>query len=181
MNKKDKEQIVAEIKEKLDKASSIYLTDFSGLTVEQTNEFRTDLFHAKVDYRVIKNTLIKKALDAAGTDNKFSSNASNIVEKLKGPTGVIFAYDDPVSPAKIIKKFFDKIDKPKLKVALVERIAYNNTKLNELASLPTKPEIISSIIGSLHAPISGIVHAINAIIRDLASIIEEVAKKKQNN
>jgi large subunit ribosomal protein L10 len=179
MNKKEKEQEVAEIREKLDKASSIYLTDFSGLTVEQTNEFRTELFNAKIDYKVFKNTLIKKALDTINSDNKFTGQASKLVDKLKGPTGVIFAYDDPVSPAKIIKKFYDKIEKPKLKVALIENIAYSNSKLNELAALLTKPEIISSIIGSIHAPISGIVNTINAVIRDLASIIEEVSKKKQ--
>jgi large subunit ribosomal protein L10 len=180
MNKQEKAQVVSEIKEKFDKASSIYLTDFTGLTVEQTNEFRTDLFNAKVDYRVIKNTLIKKALDAAGKDSKFSDQSAKIIESLKGPTGVIFAYEDPVSPAKVIKKFFEKIQKPKLKVALIENVVYDNSKLNQLAALPTKPEIISSIIGSLHAPISGIVNSINAVIRDLASIVEEVAKKKQN-
>ncbi len=179
MNKQEKAQIVTEIKEKLDKASSIYLTDFTGLTVEQTNEFRTELFNAKVDYRVFKNTLIKKALDSSGTDNKFSTQAAKIVENLKGPTGVIFTYEDPVSPAKIIKKYFEKIEKPKLKVALIENVVYESSKLNQLAALLTKPEIISSIIGSLHAPISGIVHSINAVIRDLASIVEEVAKKKQ--
>jgi large subunit ribosomal protein L10 len=75
----------------------------------------------------------------------------------------------------------DKGAKPKLKVALIENVTYDKSKLNELASLPTKPEIISSIIGSLHAPISGIVNSINAVIRDLASIIEEVAKTKQAN
>lgn len=179
MNKKEKEQIVSEIKEKFDHASSVYLTDFSGLTVEQTNEFRNELFNAKVDYRVIKNTLIKKALEAAGTDNKLAGQLSTIVKNLKGPTGVIFAYEDPVSPAKVIKKFYEKLEKPKLKVAVIESVSYDNSKLNALASLPTKPEIISSIIGSLHAPISGIVNSINAVIRDLASIIEEVSKKKQ--
>jgi len=181
MNKKEKEQIVSELKEKLDKASSIYLTDFTGLTVEQTNDFRTQLYNANVDYRVFKNTLIKKALDSAGADSKFAGQASKIVDQLKGPTGVIFAYEDPITPAKIIKKFFDKNEKPKLKVALIENVAYEKTKLNELASLQTKPEIISSIIGSLSAPISGIINSINAVIRDLASIIEEVAKKKQNS
>jgi large subunit ribosomal protein L10 len=179
MNKKEKEQIVSELKEKLDKASSIYLTDFTGLTVEQTNDFRNQLFNAKVDYRVFKNTLIKKALESAGSDSKFAGQASKIIEQLEGPTGVIFAYEDPITPAKIIKKFFEKNEKPKLKIALIENVAYEKSRLNELAALQTKPELISSIIGSLHAPISGIVHSINAIIRDLASIIEEVAKKKQ--
>lgn len=175
MNKQDKEQEVLEIKEKLDKASSIYLADFTGLTVAETNELRDEFFNAKVDYKVLKNTLVKKALSQG--ENKFSAQAAELEAFLKGPTGVVFTYDDPVAPAKIIKKFFDKGEKPKLKVALVESQVYDSKKLNELASLPSKPEIISSIIGSLHAPISGIVGSINAVIRDLASIVEEVAKK----
>ncbi len=176
MNKQDKEQEVLEIKEKLDKAASIYLTDFSGLTVEQTNELRDEFFNINVEYKVLKNTLIKKALDQS--DNKFKAQSEKIIEYLKGPTSVVFAYDDPVSPAKIIKKFFDKNEKPKLKLALVESEVYDSKKLNELASIPSKPEIMASIVGSLHAPISGIVHSLNAVLRDLASIIEEVAKKQ---
>ena len=176
MNKQDKEQAVLEIKEKLDKATSIYLTDFTGLTVAETNELRDEFFNAKVDYKVLKNTLIIKALQQSS--NSFSEKTDILVEHLKGPTGVIFAYDDPVSPAKIIKKFYDKSEKPKLKIALVEKETYEGKRLNDLASLPTKPEIISSIIGSLQSPISGIVGALNAVIRDLASIIEEVAKKQ---
>lgn len=179
MNKQDKEQSVLEIKEKLDRASSIYLTDFSGLTVAQTNELRDELFNAQVEYKVLKNTLIRKALEQS--ENRFNTQTEKISEFLKGPTGIIFAFDDPVSPAKIIKKFFDKGEKPKLKLALVENIAYEARQLNELASLQSKPELISSIVGSLHAPISGIVGSINAVIRDLASIVEEVAKKQQAN
>lgn len=180
MNKKQKEQTVLDIKEKLDKASSLYFTDFAGLTVEQTNELRDEFYKAKVDYHVIKNTLIKKALEQS-SNKKFTGEFEKLVASLKGPTGVVFAYDDPVSPAKIIKKFYEKLEKPKLKLALVESIAYDKSKLNELASLPTKPEIISSIIGCLHAPISGIVNTINAVIRDLASVIEEASKKKENS
>jgi hypothetical protein len=106
--------------------------------------------------------------------------AEELAEFLKGPTGIVFTYEDPVAPAKIIKKFYDKSEKPKLKVALVEDKVYDRKKLNELASLLSKPEIISAIVGSLNAPISGIVGSINAVIRDLASTIEEVAKKQAN-
>lgn len=178
MNKQDKEQSVLQIKEKLDKASSIYLTDFTGLTVAETNELRDEFYNAKVEYNVFKNTLIKKALEQG--KNVFSEQSDKLVEHLKGPTGIVFAYDDPVSPAKIIKKFFDKGEKPKLKVAIIEKESYDGKRLNELASLPSKPEIISSIIGSLQSPISGIVGSINAVLRDLASVIEEAAKKQAN-
>ncbi len=178
MTKQDKEQEVLELQEKLGKASSIYFTDFTGLTVEETNEFRTDLYNAKVEYKVIKNTLIKKALD--GGSSEFSKQAETLTNHLKGPTGVIFAFDDPVTPAKIIKKFHDKGQKPKLKIAIVENISYESNQLNVLASFQTKPEIIASIVGSLHAPISGIVNSINAVLRDLASVIEEAARKNSN-
>ena len=178
MNKQDKEQSVLEIKEKLDKASSIYITDFSGLTVAATYELRDELFYAEVEYKVFKNTLIKKALQQS--EGKFNAQSEKLNEHLKGPTGIIFAFDDPVSPAKIIKKFYDKAEKPKLKLALVENVAYESKQLNQLAALLSKPEIVSAIIGSLNAPISGIVGSINAVIRDLASVVEEVAKKNAN-
>ena len=178
MNKQDKEQSVLEIKEKLEKASSIYLTDFSGLTVAETNALRDELFNANVEYKVFKNTLVKKAIGQS--DGKFNAQSEKITEFLKGPTGIIFAFDDPVSPAKIIKKFYEKGEKPKLKLALVENVAYESKQLNQLAALQSKPEIVSAIIGSLQAPISGIVGAINAVFRDLASVVEEVAKTKAN-
>src|SRR5438552_5065861 len=112
IDKKQKEQEVLEIKDKLNKASSIYLTDFTRLTVEETNQFRDELFSAKVDYKVVKNTLLEKALTSGG-DTKFTGKVTELLEQIKGPTGVIFAYDDPVSPAKIIKNFYDKGEKRK--------------------------------------------------------------------
>jgi large subunit ribosomal protein L10 len=77
-----------------------------------------------------------------------------------------------------LKKYFTKLEKPKFKVAVVDNQFYGNDKLNELASLLSKEEVISRIMSSLDSPISGIVGSINAVVRDLSSIIEEVAKKK---
>lgn len=179
MEKNEKQIIVKELKEKLNSSSNVYFTDFTGLTVAETNDFRDELYNAKVDYKVVKNTLLEKALEDENVIN-YHKHAEQISQNLKGPTGIIFAYDDPVTPAKVIKKFFDKSQKPKLKMAIIDNIIYDNKSLNQLASLLTKPEIISSIIGSLNSPISGIVNAINSIIRDLAFVIEEVAKKKAN-
>lgn len=180
MDKKEKETVVSFLKEKIENSSAVYLTDFSGLTVEQTNDLRTEFYNARLDYKVAKNTFIKRALTDSPT-HKFQNSLDKLIENLKGPTGVIFAYDDPVSPAKIIKKFFEKNEKPKLKIAVIENVIYDSLKLNELASLPSKNEIISSIIGSLHSPISGIVNSLNAVLRDLSCVIEEVAKKKNIN
>ncbi|MCY7363429.1 MAG: 50S ribosomal protein L10 [Ignavibacteria bacterium] len=97
---------------------------------------------------------------------------------MNGPTAIVFASANPTAPAKIIKKFFDKIQKPSLKIAILENELYDSKSLGTLASLPTKEEVISSILGSLDAPASGIVGTLNATMRDLFSVIEEVGKKQ---
>lgn len=174
MNKEQKAEGVSEIKELILDSQAVYLTDFSGLTVEEVNELRKEFYKSGLKYKVVKNTLTVRALRET---DKYSKHLEQLTETLNGPTGIVFAYDNPVSPAKIIKKYFDKIERPKLKVAIVENELYDSKKLNELAALPTKEEIISGILRSLDSPASGIVGSINAVMRDLFSVIEEVAKK----
>jgi large subunit ribosomal protein L10 len=175
MNKEKKAELTGEIKELLDGSNAIYFTDFTGLTVAQVNNLRDEFHKANLVYKVVKNTLTTRALSET---DKYSDHRDKLNEYLKGPTGIIFVKEDPVTPAKIIKKNFDKVEKPKLKVAIVENELYDSKALNTLASLLTKEELISGILGSLDAPASGIVGSINAVMRDLYSVIEEVARKK---
>jgi large subunit ribosomal protein L10 len=176
MNKDQKIAITSEIKELMDASGALYLTDFKGMTVAEANELRDEFYKANIKYRVVKNTLALRAIQDSG---KYSEHSEKFTNFLKGETGLIFAGDDPVAPAKIIKKFFEKGEKPKLKVALVENEMYEAKQLNELASLLSKNELIAGILGSLDSPVSGLVGTLNAVIRDLASVIEEVGKKKQ--
>ncbi|MEO6695765.1 MAG: 50S ribosomal protein L10 [Ignavibacteria bacterium] len=175
MNKEQKAEGVKEIKELIQTSEAMYLTDFSGLTVEEVNELRKEFYKSGLKYKVVKNTLTVRALRET---EKYSKHVEQLAEILNGPTGIVFAYDNPVSPAKIIKKYFDKIERPKLKIAVVEDEVYESKMLNTLAALPTKEEVISSILGSLDSPASGIVGSINAAMRDLFSVIEEVARKR---
>jgi large subunit ribosomal protein L10 len=175
MNKDQKAELTGEIKGLLDDSNAIYFTDFTGLTVAEVNELRDELHKAKVVYKVVKNTLTSRALSQT---DKYSDHRDKLNEYLKGPTGIIFATEDPVAPAKIIKKKFDKTEKPKLKVAIVENELYDSKALNTLASLQSKEELIAGILGCLDSPASGIVGSINAVMRDLYSVIEEVARKK---
>ncbi len=175
MDKAKKNEIIDEIKELMDSSSALYLTDFTGMTVEEVNDLRSEFYKSKIKYKVVKNTLALRALK--GSD-KFASFEKDLKGFLVGPTGIIFADEDPVAPAKILKKSITKIEKPKYKVAIVDNQFYGSDKLNELASLLSKEELIAGILSSLNSPISGIVGAINAVIRDLSSVIEEVAKKK---
>jgi large subunit ribosomal protein L10 len=175
MNKEQKAESVSEIKELIESSEAMYFMDFAGLTVEEVNELRKEFFKSELKYKVVKNTLTARALKES---EKYSSHVEKLSEILHGPTGIVFAYKNPVAPAKILKKYADKIDRPKLKIAIVENEIYDSKQLNTLASLPTKEEIISGILGSLNSPASGIVGSINAAMRDLFSVIEEVAKKK---
>lgn len=175
MNKAQKAESVSEIKELIESSEALYFMDFAGLTVEEVNELRKEFYKSELKYKVVKNTLTARALKES---DKYSAHVEKLSEILHGPTGIVFAYKNPVAPAKILKKYADKIDRPKLKIAIVENEIYGSKQLNTLASLPTKEEIISGILGSLDSPASGIVGSINAAMRDLFSVIEEVAKKK---
>lgn len=170
-NKNGKSEIVAQVKEMLENSTAVYLADYSGITVDEVNNIRNDFRKEGVKYKVYKNTLVKRALDEVGKYDK-------LADHLVGMTGYIFASDNPVVPAKIIKKYFDDKHKFSLKACYIEDQYFDGSRLNELASLPSKKEIIASILGSIESPISGIVGAINAVMRDLVSVVDQISKKE---
>lgn len=177
MDKTKKTQVTQEIKDMLNDSKALYFADFTGLTVAEANELRDEFYKSNLKYRVVKNTLLKRALSDS---ENYSESVEEFSQYLVGPTGVVFATDDPVSPAKILKKYFDKSEKPKLKIAFVDNQIFESDKLNMLASMLTREELIAGICGSLNSPVSGIVGSINAVMRDLFSVIEEVARKNSN-
>jgi large subunit ribosomal protein L10 len=171
MKRSEKDQIIAEVAELASKAKGLYFADFTGITVEQVNELRREFRKSNVDYRVVKNTLARKALErVTGYDAVF--------DRLVKPTAIAFGYDDPIAPAKVIKKFREKNEKLTVKVCVIENRVYDGAQLDELAKLPTRLELIAGIMGTIEAPIAGVVGAINAVIRDLVSVIDAIEKKK---
>ncbi len=171
MNRSDKEAIVAEVAEKVSRASALYFADFSGLTVGEATELRREFRKAGIEYRVVKNTLVKKALERI-------TGYDSVYDRLTGPTGIAFSYGDAIAPAKIIKKFSEKSGKLKLKVAVLEKQIFDGSQLEQLSKLPGRAELMAGVIGSIHAPISGIVGAIGAVMRDLVNVIDAIEKKK---
>ena len=171
MKRSEKEQIVADVAEVAGRASGLFFTDFSGLTVEQATELRREFRKSGVQYRVAKNTLVRKALQSlSGYDKVFDS--------LVGPTGVAFSFEDAVVPAKVIQKFSEKHGKLSLKVCVIEKQVYEGSRLGELAKLPTRKELMAGILGCVQSPLAGVPQVLNAVMRDLASVIDEVGKKK---
>ncbi|MFI5252850.1 MAG: 50S ribosomal protein L10 [Bacteroidota bacterium] len=171
MNRSEKEQIIAEVAEQFSRAKGMYFADFTGITVEEVNELRREFRKSKIDYRVVKNTLARKALEQV-------SGYDAVYDNLTGPTAVAIGYDDPVVPAKIIKKFRDRYQKLNLKVCVIEKQVFPGSQLDEISKLPGRSELIAGIIGSIQAPISGVVGSINAVMRDLVYVIDAIEKKK---
>ncbi len=174
MTKEQKKIVVQQLSEMFEGAVGFYSIDFTGLNVADTIALRREFKNAGVNYRVAKNTLIKRALgDKEGYGEE-------VIERLVGQTGVAIGYEDPAAPARILKKFIEdrKAETPKLNFAVIEGMVYNGDQLKQVAAMPSRQDIMASILGSLNAPVSGIVGSINAVMRDLASLIEEVAKKQ---
>lgn len=171
MEKSEKIEIVEEISELLKSSSAVYVADYSGIKVDQVNNLRNEFRKSGVKYRVIKNTLFKRAIDEVGIYKE-------LTDHLVGMNGFAFAYEDVVAPARIIKKFSDSTQKLSLRACYIENQYFDGSKLAEIANLPTKSEIIAGILGSLNAPISGVVGAINAVMRDLVSVIDEISKRE---
>ena len=173
MTREEKTQVVAELKEVISRASGMYFTDFEGMTVEQTTQLRRELRKAGLQFKVAKNTLIRRALDDSG------QLTDELRKALVRQTGVAFGFDDPVAPARILKDFVEKNqDKPSLKLAVLEGQVYPGKDLKKVAALPTKKDVMASIVGSLQAPMQGIVGALGALQRDIVYIMDAIEKKK---
>lgn len=168
-----KQAIAEELQQRLDAAEVLYLTDFTGLTVEAISDLRNRLREAGAEYRVVKNTLTIRALE--GLD------LPDLAEHLQGPTAMVFAGEDPVAPAKVVRDFAkDNDDRPTVKVGVVERRAVTPEEVSQLADLPPKDDLLAAIAGSLTAGVGGVVGVLNAVIRDIAVMVEAVAKREEH-
>ena len=155
MNKAEKTQVIDQLVEQLNANNKIYLADCSTLTVEKVNAFRRQCFEKKISVTVVKNTLLKKALERAN-----DSKLTELIPALKGETALIFT-DTSNAPAKVIKDFRKNGTKPALKAAYVEDMIFvGDNQLEALASLKSKNELIGDVIGLLQSPIRRVLGAL---------------------
>lgn len=170
MRIEQKKQITEEIAAIVGKADTIYLTDFTGLDVAAMGELRGRLRESGAQLRIVKNTLTMRALE--GLD------LPDLTEHLKGPTGLVLAGNDPAAPAKVMRDFARKHeDRPVIKVGIVDRREMAAAEIMQLADLPPREVLLGAIAGALTASVAGIVGSLNAVIRDIALLVEEVAKR----
>ncbi len=165
-----KKQVVEEIKAKIQDAKSVVLVKFSGLTVAEDTDFRREFRKNNVEYKVYKNTLVKRAFNDLGV--------TAFDDDLNGPTSVAFGSDE-TGASKVVMDAVKKYDqKVIVKSAFVEGNRVDEAGVKALASMPTKEELIAKMLGSLQSPITKFAGVLSAIPRGLVIALSEVAKKK---
>ena len=169
-NLEAKKLVVEEIKQKIQDAKSVVFVKFSGLSVAEDTEIRREFRKNNVEYKVLKNTLIRKAFNDLGI--------TDFDEDLNGPTSVAFGTDE-TGAAKVIIEAAKKYDKKvSVKSAYVEGGKVDENGVKALAAMPSKEELIAKMLGSLQAPITNFVGVLSAMPRSLVIALNAIAEKK---
>ncbi len=165
-----KKAMVEEIAQKLERAAAGVFVDYRGLTVEQDTKLRNELREAGVEYKVVKNSIIRFAAEKQGL--------GELDPFLNGPTSMALSYTDAVAPAKVLSKFAKENDVFEIKTGFVDGKVVGLDEISSLAELPSKEVLVAKALGGLNAPISGFVNVLNANLRGLAIVLNAIAEQK---
>jgi len=169
MNRTEKEQLVSELKEKLQGATALYYTDFTGLNVKRMTDLRRRLRKANVEYVVIKNTLALRAVNESGL----------VGERLRGPTGLVVTRD-PIAAAKVITAFAKENDqKPAVKGGMFEGKQIDKAQVAKLASMPSREQMLAELGAGLQSPMAAFVGALNGVLYMFAGALEGLRAQKE--
>jgi large subunit ribosomal protein L10 len=172
MTKEEKSQYIEDLAVKLSESGVFYLTDTSGLTVETINKLRERCFKGNIELRVVKNTLLKKAMERLE-----DKDYSELYGVLAGPTAIMFS-ETGNGPAKLIKDFRKKDIKPLVKGAFIEEACYTGDEnIDFLASIKSKDELIGELIGLLQSPAKNVVSGLKSGGGKLAGILKTLSER----
>ena len=169
----EKQQYVAELKESLKFACVGVIVSYKGITVAEDTKLRKDLREAGDTYRVVKNTLLSRALKDAGIEG--------LDQVLEGTTAIAYSNDNYVSGAKILSAFADKSKTFEIKAGFVDGGAVDAAAVKELAELPSKEVLVAKALGGLNAPITGFVTVLNGTMKGLVVALNAIAEKQAAN
>lgn len=153
--KKEKQVVIDEIKAKLEGAQSAVVIDYMGTTVAEADAMRKKLREADVDYSVYKNTLMKRAI--AGTEFE------KLGDVMQGPSAIAISKDDATAPARVLKEAITSYKKMEFKAGIVEGEFYDKDGIEQIASIPSRDELIAKFMGSIQSPIGKFVRTLAAI------------------
>lgn len=174
MKKEEKVTAVAELTEKFGRARLAILTECVGLPVNQVTELRKQLRGAKAEYRIVKNTLAARA--AEGTV------LAGLKGHLKGPTGVVIGYDDPVLPTKVLKDFIGaekREEKIRMTAGVLEGKILQPSELAAVATLPKKEVLVAMLLSAMQGPIRGVVYTLSAVLSKFVRVIAAIQDKRK--
>ncbi len=171
MRKEEKHDVVLALKEQINSFSNVYIADTSNLTVAAVNDIRRKCFDSDIKMQVAKNTLIKKALEAASRDY------AHLYDVLKGSSTLLFS-NSANAPAKLIKALRASGDKPLLKAAYIDSAIFiGDNQLNALVNLKSKEELIGEIIGLLQSPAKNVISGLQSGKSKLAGIVKALEQR----
>jgi len=170
MLRTEKENTVNELKKKLNSTKSLFLTDFRGLNVQEMTELRRELKKQGAEYEVTKNTMIRRAAQETGFEG--------ILDYLQEPTGLVFSYQDPISPAKVLYRVYSKVEKPRIKVIWLDGRLFGQNHLKTLAVLPSREVILAQILAGINFPVANLVGTLQGVMRGFVRILNAITEEK---
>ncbi len=173
MTKTEKTAAIEALKEKLETATSFYLTDSSTLTVAQINKLRKLCFESGVEMHVVKNTLARKAMDSFSEDRNYAA----LYEALHGPTTIMFS-ESAKAPAKLIKDFRKSFERPLLKAAYVDSSVFiGDDQVEVLLKLKSKEELIGEVVMLLQSPARNVISALLSGGQTIAGLVKALEER----
>lgn len=174
MNKQQKTALIADLKEKFSKCNFFYITDSSTLTVEKVNELRGLCFENDIEMKVLKNTLVRKALE----ENAEEKGYEPLYEALKGPTAIMFTETANV-PAKVIKEFRKSNERPILKAAYIDSDVFiGDDQVDTLAALKSKEDLLGEIVVLLQSPIKNVLGSLQSGGNTIAGLVKALQERE---
>lgn len=167
----EKAEAVTQLSEKFANAKSVFLTDFTGLTVEAVTNLRRNFRKSNVEYVVGKNTLMRIAAEKAGY--------GKIVPYLEGPTALAFGMKDAGAPAKVILDFFKTNQKPAIKAIIFEGQFFEAKQAEAISKLPSRAEVLAQLVGGLNAPLTNLVGSLQAVLSNFVYVMHAYSEKKE--
>ncbi|KYF69916.1 50S ribosomal protein L10 [Sorangium cellulosum] len=166
MERSQKEAVVGSVRQKFERMSSAVFLDFKGMNVEAVTKLRDEFRKSGVEYRVVKNTLVRHAI-------KEHPWANTLVKSLAGMTGVAWSYEDPSAAAKVVKAFRKDNQKLQIKAGLIEgQILSGDAVETQLATMPGKDELRATLLATLQAPLQQFVQQLNAPLQNFAYLLK---------
>jgi len=166
----EKEAVVKELTDKFSSAKSLVITDYLGLNVAEMTELRSKLREAGVEFKVVKNTLATIAANDVEMEG--------MTDYFSGPTAIAFGEDDAVSPAKVLVEFAKDHEVLEIKAGLLNGEIISKEKVESLAEIPSREELLAKAFASMKAPLTGLVNVLQGNIRGLVQVLNQIKEEK---